>query len=173
MCVLATPITWKRRPPNDTGHALFGRDFRRSDSNNAINAILNYGYAVLRAATARAIVASGLIPSLGVHHRNRSNPFCLADDLLEPYRPFVDWRTKQLIDHADCSPPSIKNRPTRVSILSLLNETVLVGDRRLPLLMALHTTAISLCRLLTEGEKRLLLPDGLPLAADCFDQDAP
>src|SRR5579859_3810489 len=73
---------------------LFGSEFRRDRDADGINALLNYGYAVVRAATARAVVASGLIPSLGVFHRNRGNPFCLADDLLEPYRPYIDWRVK-------------------------------------------------------------------------------
>lgn len=74
--------------------ALFGKDFRRDRAAEGINAALNYGYAVVRAAAARAVVASGLIPSLGVLHKNRGNPFCLADDLFEPYRPYVDWRVK-------------------------------------------------------------------------------
>jgi CRISPR-associated protein Cas1 len=83
---------------------LFGKAFRRDREAEGINAALNYGYAVVRAATARAVVASGLIPSLGVFHKNRSNPFCLADDLFEPYRPFVDWRVKTLVIEADGRP---------------------------------------------------------------------
>lgn len=75
---------------------LFGKEFRRDRSAEGVNALLNYGYAVVRAAVARAIVAAGLIPSIGVHHRHRGNPFCLADDLLEPYRPYVDWRVRQI-----------------------------------------------------------------------------
>lgn len=69
---------------------LFGSKFKRNPDLLGINACLNYGYAVLRAAFCRSIVAAGLIPELGVHHRNAMNPFCLADDLMEPYRPFVD-----------------------------------------------------------------------------------
>lgn len=70
--------------------ALFGNDFTRDREEAGINALLNYGYAVLRAATARALVSAGLTPSLGIFHHNRSNAFPLADDLMEPYRPFVD-----------------------------------------------------------------------------------
>lgn len=69
---------------------LLGQTFRRNADGGGANIGLNYGYAVLRAAAARAVVASGLNPALGVFHRNRHNPLCLADDLMEPFRPFVD-----------------------------------------------------------------------------------
>lgn len=150
---------------------LFGKDFRRDRNLEGVNALLNYGYAVVRAATARAVVAAGLIPSLGVFHRNRANPFCLADDLLEPYRPYVDWRVRLLADQAGEAPPSLDDRNTRAALLSIFNETVLVGGRRMPLLLALHASAASLCRALTGGEASLALPEGLPLAPDLLDMD--
>src|SRR5262249_39933649 len=144
---------------------LFGKDFRRDRSADGINALLNYGYAVVRAAAARAIVASGLIPSLGVFHKNRSNPFCLADDLLEPYRPFVDWRVKlMLIERGNA--PALDERATRAALLSLFNETITVSGRRWPLLLGLQASAASLCRALTGEERRLALPEGLPLGPD-------
>lgn len=145
---------------------LFDRGFRRDRAAEGVNALLNYGYAVVRAATARAIVAVGLIPSLGVYHRNRSNPFCLADDLLEPYRPYVDWRVRLIVDEGGGSVPSLDDRSTRAALLSLFNETIMVGDRKSPLLLALHTSAASLCRMLTEGGRELALPKGLPLPPD-------
>ena len=148
---------------------LFGRSFRRNREADGVNALLNYGYAVMRAATARAVVAAGLIPSLGVHHRHRANPFCLADDLLEPYRPYVDWRVRSLAQADDASVPDLSERATRASLLALLNETVRVGERREPLSLALHTSAASLCRALTGGDRTLALPDGLPLKPDLFD----
>lgn len=151
---------------------LFGADFRRERGAAGINALLNYGYAVVRAATARAVVAAGLIPSLGVYHRHRGNPFCLADDLLEPFRPYVDWRVKRLIVDAADAVPDIAERPTRGALLSLFNETVLVGGRRAPLLLALQASATSLCRVLTTAERTLALPDGLPLASELFEADA-
>jgi CRISPR-associated protein Cas1 len=146
---------------------LFGQDFRRDREADGINALLNYGYAVLRAAIARAVVAAGLIPSLGVYHRNRSNPFCLADDLFEPYRPFVDWRVRLMLDESGGT-PALDDRSTRAALLSLLNETVLVGDRRLAVLPAIEASAASLCRILageatTAAGKELALPVGLPL----------
>ncbi len=70
--------------------ALFGRGFSRKLDGDGINALLNYGYAVIRACIARAVMAAGLHPTLGLHHSNASNPMCLVDDLMEPYRPFVD-----------------------------------------------------------------------------------
>lgn len=150
--------------------ALFGKDFRRDRSAEGVNAALNYGYAVVRAAAARAVVAAGLLPSLGVFHKNRSNPFCLADDLLEPYRPFVDWRVKLLtVENPD--PPSLEDRATRTALLSLFNETILVGSRKSPLLLALQTSAASLCRALTGGDRKLVLPQGLPFGQDETSED--
>lgn len=146
---------------------LFGRDFRRDRDADGINAALNYGYAVVRAALARAIVASGLIPSLGVFHKNRSNPFCLADDLFEPYRPYVDWRVKLLTQERK-EPLSLEDRAIRAALLSLFNETVKIGDRKLPLLLAIGASAASLARALTGGERALALPEGLPLGPDLF-----
>ncbi len=150
---------------------LFGKDFRRERGAEGVNALLNYGYAVIRAATARAVVASGLIPSLGVYHSNRANPFCLADDLFEPYRPYVDWRVKLLVDEAGGEAPSLDEQTTRAALLSLFNETILVGGRRSPLLLALHASAASLCRALTGGDRVLALPDGLPLSPDLLNLD--
>ena len=150
---------------------LFGAVFRRDRDADGVNALLNYGYAVIRAAVARAIVAAGLIPSLGVHHRNRSNPFCLADDLFEPYRPYVDWRVKLLMGDETSPPPDLSQRETRAALLSLFNETVQVDERRLPLLYAIQAGATSLCRALTGGDRSLALPEGLPLESESSDGD--
>ena len=77
---------------------LFGPDFRRERFGGMPNPLLNYGYTVLRAATARAVVAAGLHPSLGVHHHNRYDAMCLADDLMEPFRPVVDYAAARLVE---------------------------------------------------------------------------
>ena len=76
---------------------IFGPDFRRERFGGFPNPFLNYGYTIIRSAVARATVASGLHPSIGIHHRNRSNPFCLVDDLMEPFRPLVDYTVRQLM----------------------------------------------------------------------------
>lgn len=149
--------------------ALFGRQFRRDREADDANALLNYGYAIVRAAVARALVASGLIPSLGVWHRNRSNPFCLADDLLEPWRPIVDWKVHSIMNDA-AGPKSLDDRPTRAALLSLFNETVLVGGRRWPLLLGIEQSAASLAKALMQHDKDMLnLPDSLPLQPDLLD----
>lgn len=150
---------------------LLGKEFRRDRDADDANALLNYGYAVVRAAAARAIVASGLIPSLGVFHKNRSNPFCLADDLFEPYRPYVDWRVKLLAKESRGEPLSLDNREARAALLSIFNETIVVGGRRMPLLVGVQTSAASLARALTGGERALALPAGLPCALDLLDQE--
>lgn len=75
---------------------VFGPNFRRVRSGAGSNSLLNYGYTVLRAAVARATVAAGLHPSIGIHHHNRANPFCLVDDLMEPFRPLVDYAVVRL-----------------------------------------------------------------------------
>jgi len=152
---------------------LFGKDFRRDRAADGINAALNYGYAVVRACAARAIIACGLIPSLGVFHKNRSNPFCLADDLFEPYRPYVDWRVKNLVQEAAGKPLDLDHRPTRAALLSIFNETISIDGRRWPLLIGLQQSASSLARVLTTAETaksiNLSLPDGLPLQPDLLD----
>jgi CRISP-associated protein Cas1 len=150
---------------------LFGKAFRRDRDAEGVNALLNYGYAVVRAAIARSIVATGLIPSLGVFHKNRSNPFCLADDLLEAYRPFVDWRVRLLVDEQGGAAPALTDRETKAALLSLFNETVLVSARRNPLLVAIQLSAASLGRVLTGDGKVLALPAGLPLAPDLLGPD--
>jgi len=150
---------------------LFGKEFRRDREAEGTNALLNYGYAVIRAAVARAIVAAGLIPSLGVFHRNRANPFCLADDLLEAYRPFVDWRTRLLVEESEGKAPPVSEKSARAALLSLFNETVMVGGRRNPVLLAIELSSASLCRALTGGDQMLALPEGLPLSPDLLDYE--
>ncbi len=98
-----TPLLTRARkvrsgdPENEEGRAaamywpqLFGQAFRRERYGDSPNELLNYGYAILRAAVARALAGSGLHPTLGIYHRNKYNAYCLADDIMEPYRPFVD-----------------------------------------------------------------------------------
>jgi CRISPR-associated protein Cas1 len=151
---------------------LFGRDFRRDRSADGINALLNYGYAIVRAACARSLVASGLIPSLGVWHRNRSNPFCLADDLLEPWRPIVDWKVRRLMRLGE-EPPTLDDRSTRAALLSIFSETVQVGGRRWPLLLGIEQSAASLAKaLLLNDRAALVVPECLPLQPELVEDGA-
>lgn len=137
---------------------LLGKDFRRHRAGPPPNSLLNYGYMILRAGMARALVGSGLIATLGLHHRNRYNPFCLADDLMEPYRPYVDAKVCRLMDEG---PVEEIGRAEKQALLSLFNETILVGDRRSPLMLALQQTSASLARSFEVGEAELALPEGL------------
>lgn len=148
---------------------LMGGDFRRDRSGPMPNALLNYGYAVLRAGMARALAGSGLIATLGIHHHNRYNAFCLADDMLEPYRPYVDWRVKRLMD--DGAAGDSIDRPAKQALLSLFNQTIAVGGRRSPLGLAQAATSASLAESFAAGEMRLALPFGLPLLPDAALSD--
>jgi CRISPR-associated protein Cas1 len=132
-----------------------GTPFHRDpEGDDALNAFLNYGYAVLRAAVARALVSAGLHPTLGLHHSNRSNAFCLADDLLEPLRPLVDREARLL--HRDGH--TELNRTVKAGLLGLFGATVCLADQTGPLMVALHRMAASLVRCCRGEERQLLLP---------------
>lgn len=129
--------------------------FRRNPDGDGINALLNYGYSVLRAAIARALVTAGLLPMLGLHHCNRSNAFCLADDLLEPLRPIVDRKARELaVQHGRRE----LDQPTKAGLLSTLTTTVRVGDENGPLFVALHRYIASLMRCYQGEATELKIP---------------
>ncbi|HBX88974.1 MAG TPA: type II CRISPR-associated endonuclease Cas1 [Marinilabiliaceae bacterium] len=118
------------------------QSFKRGRDEDPPNNILNYGYAILRALVARALVASGLLPTLGIHHHNRYNAFCLADDIMEPYRPFVDKIVldivKSGVDYSSLS-KEIKWR-----LLSIPQVDVIINEKRSPLMIAVSQTTASL-----------------------------
>lgn len=138
---------------------LFGSDFRRRQTLPGINALLNYGYAVVRAAVARAVVSTGMLPSIGLHHHNRSNGFCLADDLVEPFRPFVD-HTVKIIEQASVPGEtlSMEDRAIRSKILSVLSLPTRIGSQSTPLSLAIGMSATSLARCIEDREAKLVLP---------------
>lgn len=133
---------------------LFGKGFVRERSQEGINALLNYGYTILRAATARAVVGSGLFPGIGLYHHNRSNSFPLVDDLIEPYRPFVDEAVYQLLSN-NCLELS-KN--AKAKLISVLYTDVFFKRTSRPLELGLTFTTSSLTRCLKKEDKELLLP---------------
>ncbi len=114
---------------------LMGGGFRRDRAAEGVNALLNYGYAIIRAMVARAIVGSGLHPSLGLHHRNQYNGLCLADDLMEPFRPWVDRIVYRIARQQEN--PAI-SRETKAMLLQLLSQDVHWGGRIMPLMVASH-----------------------------------
>ena len=134
---------------------LLGPSFRRNRDGDPPNNLLNYGYMAMRACVARAICGAGLHPSLGLHHHNRGNPFCLADDLLEPLRPIVDREVRQLVGQGQkhiC-------RDTKVRLLSLLTVEIEVAAIRGPLMVAIERMTASLVRCYAGEQKSLELPD--------------
>ena len=133
---------------------LFGKGFVRERSQEGINTLLNYGYTILRAATARAVVGSGLFQGIGLHHHNRSNSFPLVDDLVEPYRPFVDEAVYQLLLN-NCLELS-KN--VKAKLISVLYADVFFKRTSRPLELGLTFTTSSLTRCLRKEDKELLLP---------------
>ncbi len=130
------------------------RSFRRDPDEGGLNAVLNYGYAVIRAAVARAIVGAGLHPALGLHHSNRGNGFCLADDLMEPLRPTVDARARELYWAGETE----LDQPTKARLLELLAEEMEVGGERGPLMVGLHRYVASLVRCYEGSSQKLEIP---------------
>jgi CRISPR-associated protein Cas1 len=114
---------------------LFGREFRRDAQLDGINSVLNYGYAIMRAMIARAIVGSGLHPTIGLHHCNQYNGLCLADDLMEPFRPWVDFKVYQM---SLWDPQLQVNKASKMPLLKLLTETVTWDKQTMPLMVACH-----------------------------------
>jgi len=138
--------------------SLFGSDFRRDREAADHNRLLNYGYAVLRAATSRAIVASGLHPTIGLHHHNKYNSFCLADDLMEPYRPLVDRAVAGILDGLE-SMPEI-TQLIRAELLGALTEPIRIQGENRSLFDALSRTASSLVQCIVGESRELVLPEG-------------
>ncbi|MBQ7252544.1 MAG: type II CRISPR-associated endonuclease Cas1 [Kiritimatiellae bacterium] len=137
-------------------------DFRRNPDGVWPNAALDYGYAVLRAAVARALVGSGLVCFRGIHHHNRYNPFCLADDVMEAYRPFVDQFVFGPDAPARSSPDGKLTPPIKAALLSCLTCDVAIGGLKRPLMIALSSTSASLARCYLEKTPDISLPAFLP-----------
>ena len=133
---------------------LFGRDFKRERDGCPPNSLLNYGYSILRAATARALLGSGLLPNLGIFHKSRYNAFPLADDVMEPFRPYVDDIVFQLNKNGIVE----LNKDSKASILRLLNCDVRIGQVMRPLQIALTITTASLVKYYAGEVKKLTLP---------------
>ena len=153
------PANVEARASRKYWSALFGSDFRRDRDAADHNRFLNYGYAVLRAAVARAICAAGLHPSIGLHHHNRYNAFCLADDLIEPYRVCVDKAVVELTTSRDATAEF--DRETRAALLAALTQYVEIGSEIRTLFDALGRTAQSLAAVVTQQRQDLELPEGL------------
>ena len=133
-------------------------DFTRDRDGIPPNNMLNYGYAILRAIVARALVSSGMLPTLGIHHHNRYNAYCLADDIMEPYRPYIDELVFTMIAESDGHVPEL-TRETKAKLLSIPTMEVVVGGRHSPLMIAVSQTTASLYRCFCGEIRRISYPE--------------
>lgn len=121
------------------------------------NNLLNYGYAILRAIIARGLVTSGLLPTLGIHHHNRYNAYCLADDIMEPYRPYVDELVFQLVQKY--GEKSELTKEIKTYLLSIPTLDVVIGGKRSPLMIAVGQTTASLYKCFSGELRRIVYPE--------------
>lgn len=129
--------------------------FRKRDGPPPNN-LLNYGYAIIRASMARAIVGAGLLPTLGIFHRNRYNAYCLADDIMEPYRPFADVIVRSIVDttsHVETLTADFKAK-----LLQLPAVDVWINGESSPLMIAMQRTAASLAKCYNGEQRKILYP---------------
>jgi CRISPR-associated protein Cas1 len=164
-------LTWAKKvrsgdPDNYEGRAaayywknFFPRipDFIRDRFGEPPNNLLNYGYAILRAITARSLVGSGLLPTIGIHHANKYNAYCLADDIMEPYRPFVDRIVFEMVNNGEDFyelTPSIKKQ-----LLSIPVIDIIIDNEKSPLMVGLQTTTASLAKCFDGKARKILYPE--------------
>ncbi len=133
---------------------LFGKDFMREREGDGPNNLLNYGYTILRAAVARALTGSGLLPAFGIFHRNRYNAFPLADDIMEAYRPFVDERVYSLYK----SGKTELTKEVKAELVGVLYTDCKFDKVRRPLGIGLTMTAASLAKCFAGKEKKISFP---------------
>lgn len=133
------------------------KDFTRDQDEDGVNALLNYGYAVLRAVIARSLVSSGLLPTLGIHHSNKYNAYCLADDIMEPYRPVVDLLVVDIIRNQKL-PPEI-SKETKRHLLSIPAIDIKMQGLARPLMVGASMTTASLARCYLGESRKLVYPE--------------
>ena len=146
----AAAYYWKKIFTNIKGL----EDFTRNRDGIEPNNLLNYGYAILRAIVARALVSSGMLPTFGIHHHNRYNAYCLADDIMEPYRPYVDELVYKIVEEygADNLQLTIE---IKTVLLSIPTIDVVISGKRSPLMVGVTQTTASLYKCFS-GEQRVI-----------------
>jgi CRISPR-associated protein Cas1 len=143
-----------------------GHDFRREPEGEMPNNFLDYGYSVLRAIVARAVCASGLHPALGIHHHNRYDNYCLASDLMEPFRPLVDKTVRALMQSRHDELGEDLNREDRQTLLNAFSGRVLVEGARMTLFQGVSRLTASLADVYLKQRNDLILPEQLWDEAD-------
>lgn len=146
----AAAYYWKNIFPEVPG-------FRRERDGMPPNNLLNYAYAIIRAIVARSLVGSGLLPTLGIHHHNKYNHYCLADDIMEPYRPFADAQVLELVRNGEdytTLTPSVKKQ-----LLMLPSVDAIIKGERSPLQIAVQRTTASLAKCFEGTDKKILYPE--------------
>lgn len=133
------------------------RSFTRKQEGDYPNNLLNYGYSILRAIVARALVATGLLPTFGIFHRNRYNAYCLADDIMEPYRPYVDEKVLQLMETYGNKTELDKEIKGELLTIPVLDVTI--DGRRSPLMVGVSTTVVSLCKCYIGENRKIIYPN--------------
>lgn len=132
-------------------------DFNRGQNGVPPNNLLNYGYAILRAVIARALVSSGMFPALGIWHRNKYNAYCLADDIMEPYRPFVDLVVCHLVETLDDY--SEMTTGIKKELLSIPALDVRIDGQKSPLMVAASRTSSSLYECFAGVSRKIIYPE--------------
>ena len=135
--------------------SFFEVDFKRERFGDYPNNFLNYGYAILRAATARALSGSGLLNTLGIHHKSKYNAFALADDIMEPFRPLIDEKVFEIMQNYD---EQELNTKIKSELLQVLTRTVYFKEEKSPLMVALQKTASSLQQCFMGKRKKIKYP---------------
>lgn len=146
----AAAYYWKNLFAQEIDH------FKRGREEAAPNHLLNYGYAILRAIIARALVSSGLLPTLGIHHHNRYNAYCLADDIMEPYRPYVDAHVLVLLRQKGFQEELTQE--DKAHLLQIPTLDVCVEGKRSPLLVAASLTTASVAKCFTGELRKISYP---------------
>lgn len=145
----AAAYYWKNMFPD--------QNFTREREGKSPNNLLNYGYAILRAVVARSLVASGLLPTLGIHHHNRYNAYCLADDIMEPYRPYVDELVYGIVKSGvDCE---TLTKELKTKLLTIPTLDVVIGGKRSPLMVAVGQTTASLYKCFSGESRKIVYPE--------------
>jgi len=146
----AAAYYWQNVFPDEL---FFSRDPDGASPNN----LLNYGYAILRAVTARSLVGSGLLPTFGIHHANKYNAYCLADDIMEPYRPYVDKVVLKITD----TDPTVNEltKELKAQLLMVPAMDVSIGGQSSPLMVAMQQTTASLAKCFLGETRKIIYPE--------------